>query len=76
MTTAELKESIVREVQAVSDEKMLELLLMALENINSPIPELEEWQLKAIEESERQFERGEVITKEEADRKILQWLKK
>lgn len=76
MTTAELKKSIVREVQAVNDEKMLEFILIALENINSPMPELKDWQLKAIEESERQFERGEVISKEEADRKILQWLKK
>lgn len=76
MTTAELKKSIVREVQAVNDEKMLEFILIALENINSPMPELEDWQFKAIEKSERQFERGEVITKEEADRKILQWLKK
>jgi len=76
MTTAELKKSIVREVQAVNDEKMLEFILIALENINSPMPELKDWQLKAIEESERQFERGEVISKEDADRKILQWLKK
>jgi len=76
MTTAELKKSIVREVQAVNDEKMLEFILIALENINSPMPELKDWQLKAIEESERQFERGEVISKEDADRKILKWLKK
>ena len=76
MTTAELKKSIVREVQAVTDEKMLEFILIALENINSPMPELKDWQLKAIEESERQFERGEVISKEDADRKILKWLKK
>lgn len=76
MTTAELKKSIVREVQAVNDEKMLQFILIALENINSPMPELEDWQLKAIEESERQFERGEVITKEEADKKILKWLRK
>ena len=76
MTTAELKKSIVREVQAVSDEKMLELILIALENINSPMPVLEEWQLREIEESEKQFERGEFVTKEEADKKILQWLKK
>ncbi|HAX48272.1 MAG TPA: hypothetical protein PK605_12720 [Ignavibacteria bacterium] len=76
MTTAELKKSIVREVEAVSDEKMLEFILIALENINSPMPELEDWQLKEIEESERQIERGEVITKEEADKKILEWLKR
>jgi len=76
MTTAELKKSIVREVQAVNDEKMLQFILIALENINSPMPELEDWQLKAIEESERQFERGEIITKEEADKKILKWLRK
>lgn len=76
MTTAELKKSIVREVQAVNDEKMLQFILIALENINSPMPELEVWQLKAIEESERQFERGEIITKEEADKKILKWLRK
>ncbi|HMQ80252.1 MAG TPA: hypothetical protein PKE39_14070 [Ignavibacteria bacterium] len=76
MTTAELKKSIVREVQAVSDEKMLELILIALENINSPMPVLEEWQQREIEESEKQFERGEFVTKEEADKKILQWLKK
>jgi len=55
---------------------MLELLLIALENINAPIPELTEWQIKRIEESEAQFARGEYITQEEADKKIKEWLNK
>ncbi len=76
MTTAELKKSLIKEINATKDDRMLELLLIALENINAPIPELTEWQIKRIEESEAQFARGEYITQEEADKKIKEWLNK
>ena len=76
MTTAELKKSLIKEINATKDDRMLELLLIALENINAPIPELTEWPIKRIEESEAQFARGEYITQEEADKKIKEWLNK
>lgn len=76
MTTTELKTSLIKEIDATKDKRMLELLLIALENINTPMPELTDWQKERIKESEEQFARGEFITQDEADKKILEWLKK
>ena len=76
MTTAELKNSLIKEIDATKNKRTLELLLIALENINTPMPELTEWQLKRLKESEEQFERGEFIIHEEVNKKIQEWLNK
>lgn len=76
MTTAELKKSLVKEIELIDDPEMLEMLQIALGNINAPAPKLSEWQLKEIEASEKEIEEGKVISKEDADKKIVEWLKK
>ena len=51
----------------------MELIKDILENRKSEIPPLTEWQLKRIEESEKQFERGEFYTEEEANKIVEKW---
>jgi predicted transcriptional regulator len=43
--------------------------------IHGAIPELADWQIKAIDESEKQIEAGLTISREEADKKAEEWLK-
>lgn len=76
MTLIELKSSLIQEIESTNDIKTLEMLEYALESLNSPQIKLADWQLKQIEESERQYSEGKVISKEEADKKIIEWLKK
>ena len=64
MTTAKLKLLLKKEIEKTEDPETLALLQIVLETRNNPNPELTPWQLKRIEESEKQFERGEFHTEE------------
>jgi len=75
MTTTKLKSFLKKEIDKVDSKETLEILQIVLETRNNQDPELTEWQLKRIEESEKQFEKGQVISKEKADKKIEEWLK-
>ncbi len=76
MTTAELKLLLHEKIDKIEDEEYLEHLMHSLDNALSPEFKLEQWELDIIEESEKQIEEGLVISKEEADKKIEEWLKK
>lgn len=76
MTTAELKLLLHEKIDKIEDEEYLELLVNSMDNVLSPEFKLEQWELDIIEESEKQIEKGLVISKEEADKKIEEWLKK
>lgn len=76
MTTAELKKNLIQKIDKVEDPDTLELLDTFLENLNAEVPQLEEWQLLEIEQSEQEYKEGNVISKEESDKKIVEWLKK
>lgn len=76
MTTAELKLLLHEKIDKIEDEEYLELLVNSMDNVISPEFKLEQWELDIIEESEKQIEKGLVISKEEADKKIEEWLKK
>ena len=76
MTTAELKASIRTKIEKIEDSKLLESINEVLDNNLYQGFVLEPWQIKQIEESEEQVKRGLVISKEEADKKIEEWLKK
>jgi hypothetical protein len=76
MTTEELKSSLINKIKSTNDVRFLEMVSLAFENLNYPPVELSDWQLKRIEESEKQYAEGKVISKEDADKKIIEWLKK
>jgi len=73
MTTSELKTSIIDEVNKTDDLEKLEVLKEFVESLKSEPPVLSEWQLKRIEESEKQIERGEFYTEEEANKITEKW---
>jgi predicted transcriptional regulator len=75
MTATELKSFIHETVDNIDDEKFLEALKVIIETKFIAFPVLAEWQINAIEESERQIEAGEFISREEADKKVEEWLK-
>ena len=76
MTTAELKSLLHKKLDKIEDEEYLEQLMRSMDNALSPEFKLEQWELDIIEESEKQIELGLVISKEDADKKIEEWLKK
>lgn len=76
MTTAELKSLLHKKLDKIEDEEYLEQLMRSMDNALSLEFNLEQWELDIIEESEKQIELGLVISKEDADKKIEEWLKK
>ncbi len=76
MTTSELKSKIHEKVDEIEDEEYLGHLYDSLNGGLNDEFKLERWELEVIEESERQIEQGLVISKEDADKKIEEWLKK
>ena len=76
MTTAELKSLLHKKLDKIEDEEYLEQLMRSMDNALSPEFKLEQWELDIIEESEKQIELGLVISKEDDDKKIEEWLKK
>ncbi len=76
MTTAELKLLLHEKIDKIEDEEYLEHLMSSLDNALNTEFKLEQWESDIIEESEKQIEQGLVISKEDADKKIEEWLKK
>jgi len=76
MTTAELKSQIYKKIDKIEDEGLLEDINEVLDSTANIEIKFEQWEIEQIEESERQIEQGLVISKEEADKKIEEWLKK
>lgn len=75
MTISELKNSIIEQVNKSDDLETLDLLQTILQNRNAELPQLTDWQIKRIEESEQQIARGEYYTEEEANRRVDEWFK-
>ncbi len=75
MTLIELKSELIKEIENTDNPDNLEIIKIFLNNLNSEPPVLSEWQIKRIEESEKQIERGEFYTEEEADEQVEDWLK-
>jgi hypothetical protein len=73
MTISELKNTLIKEINNTNDPDTLGLLHIILENKNAKLPELNEWQLKRIEDSERQISNGQFYTEEEANKIIEKW---
>jgi len=75
MTSLELKSFIHQTIENIDDERFLEALKVLIETKFSSEIVLEDWELKAIEESEKQFETGQFLSREDADEQIEDWLK-
>ncbi|MEO8513934.1 MAG: hypothetical protein ABI543_10270, partial [Ignavibacteria bacterium] len=76
MTTSELKESLFIDIQRINDEKQLEFLKLFIENkfLRNKEPNLTEEQIRRLEISLKEAEKGLFITNEELNAEIDKWL--
>ena len=78
MTTSELKSLIVENILNINDDEFLEEIYEVLseKKDSNEIIKLENWQKERIEESIKQFERGEHKTSDVVFKEIEEWLQK
>jgi predicted transcriptional regulator len=75
MSTAELQNSIIQKVLKISDSQLLDYLnSLLLEDESSSFYSMNEWEMKVIQESISEYERGEVINNEDVFNKNEKWL--
>ena len=78
MTTKELKTSLHESIESTDDSELLLTIKEILEYKpgEQSEPKLSEWQKKRIEEADKEIDRGEFLTDEEAQKMIDEWLKR
>jgi len=78
MTTSELKSHIFESVLNIDDEKVLAEIYgnILLKFQPEDEPALSDYQIKRIEESLQQIERGEVHSHEDVMKEMEEWLKR
>lgn len=73
MTLIELKSVLKEEIEQTNDIEKLEMYKILLDNINSKVPELNEWQKNRIIESKQQIKEGKYYTNEQVNEIIEKW---
>jgi predicted transcriptional regulator len=76
MSTVELKQSIINQVNAIDDESVLTEIHQLLKVESSGIYQLTQAELKAVEEGLEDVKYGRVYPSEQANALIQEWLKK
>lgn len=78
MTVIELKKRLIGKINQTKNNKLLEEVLRLIENeeIDSSIYELSDKQKTVVEESQKQYKKGQVISSKQADKEIDEWLEK
>lgn len=78
MTAKELKKRLIHQIDISENNELLEEMyrLIANEETDASVYELSEEQLKAVEEGQLQYKKGEFLTEEQADKDIEEWLGK
>jgi len=76
MTTKELRNKVIRKINQVDDEEILNEIYRLLEDSieDDEIFQLSENHIKAIEEAKKQIDQGESMTNEQANLEIGEWL--
>ncbi len=76
MTTVELKKKLIKRIFTIEDDSIFQEMsrLIGIDNDEDEIYHLSDEQLKAVEEAEQQYLRGEYVTNEEAEKEIEEWL--
>jgi hypothetical protein len=77
MTTAQLKNLLVKKINKIDDEDLLNAINVVLEKGGSgdEIYKLNPIQKKLIEKSDKEFREGKTISNEDVFREIDEWLK-
>jgi len=78
MTAKELKKRLIHKIDQSENDELLEEVyrLIANEETDIGVYELSEEQLKAVEEGQLQYKKGEFLTEKQADKDIEEWLGK
>jgi len=76
MKTTELKKRVIRKIFSIEDEILLKDVskLIGVSCDEEEIYHLSDKQLKAVEEAQEQYLRGEYVTNEELEKEIEEWL--
>ena len=79
MSTAEIRDKLIKKIQSTTDEKILleatRLLEIQLNDIETPFRLTKEMN-KAVDEAQSQIQNGEFQTHEQANKEISEWLEK
>ena len=77
MSTDDLKKRLHEGIENIDDNEFLNTIKELIDHKYSASeePELSDWQLKRIRESEKQISQGDFLTNKEADQIIDKWLK-
>ena len=76
MTVVELKNKLIRKIKRTENNELLEDLirLFDIEDSELPVYELSVEQKTAINEAREQYSKGKVLTSEQAEKEIGEWL--
>ena len=79
MSTAEIRDKLIKKIQSTTDEKILleatRLLEIQLNDIETPFRLTKEMN-EAVDEAQSQIQNGEFQTHEQANKEISEWLEK
>jgi low affinity Fe/Cu permease len=75
-SAADIKNSLIQKIQKSSDIKLLKALQSLFESKEEEVFTLNKEQEKAIEESRKQIQNGEVISNEDVLSEAREWLSK
>lgn len=78
MEGVELKRKLIQRINSLENKVLLEEMcrMVGIPIEGDDIYYLSEEQLKAVEEAQKQYENGQYLTDEEADKEINEWLGK
>jgi hypothetical protein len=78
MTTTELKKRLLKKIDTIDNDLILEemLRLAGVEEDLETIYHLTDKQIESVKEAQQEYERGECISGEEADKIIREWLER
>ena len=76
MTVLELKKRLIGKINQTENHELLEVMyrLITEEEAGLEIYELSDDQISAVEEGQQQFENGQFLKSEQADKEIEEWL--
>lgn len=76
MTSAELKQKLIRQINKTDNDELLEELSRVLERENEPrVYQLSEVQKSIIMESRLQYQNGNILSDDDVNLEIERWLR-
>ena len=76
MTSTELKQKLIRQINKTNNDELLEELSRVLERENDPrVYQLSELQKTVIMEARLQYQNGNILTDDEVNLEIEKWLR-